>query len=43
MRGSVSNVTVEETLSKGKRDLDLESVQSLSERHILAGLPGAES
>ena len=35
VRGNVSNVSVEETLSKRKRDRDLESVQSLSERHIL--------
>ena len=35
VRGNVSNVSVEETLSKGKRDRDLESVQTLSERHIL--------
>ena len=32
VRGDVSNVSVEEAFSKGKRDRDLESVQTLSER-----------
>ena len=35
MRGDVSNVSVEETFSKGKRDRDLESVQTLSEAQNL--------
>ena len=35
VRGSASNVSVEGTLSRGKRDQDLESVQTLSERKNL--------
>ena len=35
VRGGASNVSVEGTLSRGKRDQDLESVQTLSERKNL--------
>ena len=35
LRGSASNAGVEGTLSSGKRDRDLESVQTLSERRNL--------
>ena len=35
MRDNVSSVSVEETFSKGKRDRDLESAQTLSERQNL--------
>ena len=35
MRGNASNASVEETLWRGKRDRDLESVQTLSERQNL--------
>ena len=35
MRGDVSNVSVEETFSRGKRDRDQESVQTVSERRNL--------
>ena len=35
MRGNASNGSVKGTLSQGKRDRDLESVRSMSERQIL--------
>ena len=35
VRGDVSNVSVEETFSRGKRDRDQESVQTVSERRNL--------